>query len=475
MGFILTLAGCGGSSTTTVEPPTPTEPELDLVYPLPTDGADALMDFINTMAAREPVGDDDEARTKDIGHMMESRVAAAEKLLTLPEGKQYAGMTARTKLESLRVLQMIGQPGAETTFSEYAAEISKSDNDEVAAVGQIGLFQSMIDSTMNQQTDGSAAVDSFKELVTNIGKTEPVFFAGQEAALMLKQSGNLNGAVGLLTALSESFSTHENEEVASEARAAGKETKLLAFDAKFRELLTDDSNVGDELTAMAHELLSTDTINPTALGMIMQAAQQLEYSGRVENAGELYSKAETATQETEFATQIGPELASAKKRLALIGEPFEVTGQVIGGKEIDWSSYKDKVVLVDFWATWCGPCLREVPNIKKNFVRFQELGFEVVGINLDDDLATVEKFLADNPLPWDTVVGESDSEFGFDNPNAKRCGVQAIPFLVLVGKDGNVAALHVRDKLLDEKLIELLGEPEEEVLEIADPNDDDAE
>jgi thiol-disulfide isomerase/thioredoxin len=209
--------------------------------------------------------------------------------------------------------------------------------------------------------------------------------------------------------------------------------------------------------------------------MIMQAAQQLEYSGRVENAGELYSKAETATQETEFATQIGPELASAKKRLALIGEPFEVTGQVIGGKEIDWSSYKDKVVLVDFWATWCGPCLREVPNIKKNFVRFQELGFEVVGINLDDDLATVEKFLADNPLPWDTVVGESDSEFGFDNPNAKRCGVQAIPFLVLVGKDGNVAALHVRDKLLDEKLIELLGEPEEEVLEIADPNDDDAE
>ena len=137
---------------------------------------------------------------------------------------------------------------------------------------------------------------------------------------------------------------------------------------------------------------------------------------------------------------------------------------------LDWEQYEGKVVLVDFWATWCGPCLQEIPNMRKNYARFQDAGFEIVSINLDNDLATVEGFLKAQPLPWPTVVSDQEDEFGFENPNAVRCGVRGIPFLVLVGQDGNVAALHVRDRLLDEKLAELLGEPEEDMLEISDPN-----
>ena len=475
---VILSAGCNNSSDVSEKPETEaavsktvaTAPKRDLVYPLPESDTEKLLDFINEMAAREPVGENDEERTKDVGHMMQSRIAASEALLELPDGKEFAGMAARTKLESLRVLQMIGETGAEEAFNNYANEIASSDDSEIASVGQIGLFQSMIDATMNQQGDAQQAIDAYQQLVDSAGKTEPVFFAGQEAAMMLQRSGNIEAASSLLTKLSKTFANHENEQIAAEALAAGRQTKLLDFDAKLRELLMEGGDHGDDLTALAHEVLSGDSVQPTALGMIMQAAQQLEYSGHVENAQALYSKAEAATEGTEFEQQIATELEDAKTRLGLIGEPFEITGQLANGESFAWSDYEGKVVLVDFWATWCGPCLREVPNVKKNYARFKDQGFDVVSVNLDSELETVQEFLEKQPLPWATVVGEDESELGFENPNAVRCGVKAIPFLVLVGQDGNVAALHVRDKLLEEKLIELLGEPEEEVLEISDPD-----
>ncbi len=447
------------------------EPEIQLVYPLPEGSSEELLDFINKMAAREPEGTNDEERTEDIGHMMQARMAAADKLYSLPEGaEQFAGMWARTKLESLRVLQMIGKEGGEEQFIAFSRELSESENEEIASVGKIGLFQQSVDQSMNQQDAGESVIESYQQLIADVGATEPVFFAGQEASMMLRQSGNLPAAIGLLEVLGASFSNHANQQVASEAMAAMKATRLLSFDAKFRELMTSGGSAGEELVAMAHQLLAEKPIEATALGIMMQAAQQMEYSGRVETAQQLYAKISSATNGTDVSQQIANQLESAEKRLALIGEPFDITGQVVGGGDFDWSEYEGNVVLVDFWATWCGPCLREVPNLKKNFARFKDQGFRIVSVNLDNELETVENFLADSPLPWPTVVGQEPDEFGFDNPNALRCGVQAIPFLVLVNQQGDVAALHVRDRLLEEKLIELLGEPEEEVLEIKDPD-----
>jgi thiol-disulfide isomerase/thioredoxin len=431
------------------------------------------MDFVNSMAAREPTGETDDERTQDIGHMMEARVAAAEKLVRLPEGNQYQPMSARAKLESLRVLQMIGQAGANEKFAAYAQSLSESADEATAAVGRIGLFQRAIDLTMTGQNSGQSVVDGFQELMNTAGQTEPVFYAGQEAAMMLRHAGNAEDAVRLLQTLSAAFSDHESEPLAREARAVAKQARLLLFDAKFRETLMSGAGDTDDLVAMAHELLTEEAVDPTALAMIMQAAQQLEFSGKVDSARELYAKVASATKDSDQSDQVAADLESAQKRLDLLGRPFEVEGIIVGGdgEALDWEQYQGKVVLVDFWATWCGPCLQEVPNMKKNYARYQDLGFEIMGINLDSDLETVEAFLKAQPLPWPTVVSDQEDEFGFENPNAVRCGVRAIPFLVLVDQEGEVAALHVRDKSLDEKLAELLGQPEEEMLEITDPNE----
>ena len=82
-----------------------------------------------------------------------------------------------------------------------------------------------------------------------------------------------------------------------------------------------------------------------------------------------------------------------------------------------------------------------------------------MGVNLDESLQDVDAYLQQKPLPWKTVVGGDPSAMGFGNPNAVRCGVEAIPFLVLVGKDGKVAGIHVRGERLAEEIQKQLKMP----------------
>jgi thiol-disulfide isomerase/thioredoxin len=113
--------------------------------------------------------------------------------------------------------------------------------------------------------------------------------------------------------------------------------------------------------------------------------------------------------------------------------------------------------LVDFWATWCGPCLDEIPNIKKVYDQYKDKGFEVIGYNLDENQEDLQRFFAVQQLPWPTIVSADSEQAGFESPLAVACGVQSIPFLVLLDAEGKVVALHVQGEKLAEKLAELLG------------------
>ncbi len=151
----------------------------------------------------------------------------------------------------------------------------------------------------------------------------------------------------------------------------------------------------------------------------------------------------------------------AARRLRLLGNTMELQGLTADGKEFDWSIYKGKVVLVDFWASWCGPCLGELPNMKKNLELYGEKGFDIVGINMDSTRAAFEKCVNDRDIPWANIVCEEEGKTGWSAPMATYYGVTAIPTAILVNQEGKVVSLAARGRELDKALAELLGPPEE--------------
>jgi len=195
------------------------------------------------------------------------------------------------------------------------------------------------------------------------------------------------------------------------------------------------------------------------LAMAMQTARGLEVADAAQAAAayNLFAKYAETAQDEQIKAYAAVMQGSAR-RLDLPGKPIEISGTTVGGEKFDISQYKGKVVLVDFWATWCGPCIGELPNVLANYEKYHAKGFEVVGISLDENAEALTSFIEERQIPWVTLYQEGQ---GFENNNARYYGVSAIPTAILVNQEGNVVSLRARGEELTKHLEDLLGPVEE--------------
>jgi len=216
----------------------------------------------------------------------------------------------------------------------------------------------------------------------------------------------------------------------------------------------------EELTTAIQALFSTREPSRYILRNLAGAAAQFEIAERYQECRDLFeimSKFYAQHSDPEVAEE-GTNLANnGKTRLNLLGKPFNVEGVQVDGTPFDWTAYRNKVVLVEFWATTNAGCVEEIPKIKQTYELYKDKGFTVVGINLDEDTQRLNRFLVRNRLPWKTVISPDPKARGYSSPMAIRCGVDQLPFLVLVDPQGNAIALNTADFSLREKLRELLG------------------
>jgi peroxiredoxin len=118
------------------------------------------------------------------------------------------------------------------------------------------------------------------------------------------------------------------------------------------------------------------------------------------------------------------------------------------GKQVSLSSFKGKYVLLDFWASWCGPCRGENPNVVANYNKYKSKNFTVLGVSLDEDKAAWLAAIKKDNLTWTHV---SDLK-GWSNAVAKVYGVESIPFNALLDPSGKIIATDLRDEDLGKKL-----------------------
>jgi thiol-disulfide isomerase/thioredoxin len=159
--------------------------------------------------------------------------------------------------------------------------------------------------------------------------------------------------------------------------------------------------------------------------------------------------------DTKMGTVMKEQLAAAAKLRALENKPLEIAGVLNDGKQFTTANWKGKVILVDFWATWCGPCRAELPRVKKAYADFHGKGLELLGVSCDNDADSLSKFLAENKdMPWPQL-------FDAKNPGwhalAKSYGIEGIPTMFLIDKKGIVRTVEARENF-EELIPKMLSE-----------------
>ena len=161
---------------------------------------------------------------------------------------------------------------------------------------------------------------------------------------------------------------------------------------------------------------------------------------------EIHEKLGNAELANEYRVKTDP-------ALALIGKTVpDFSATDLEGNPISLAQYRGKVVLLDFWAVWCGPCIAEMPTVIEVYNSYKDEGFDIIGISLDTDEERLQTYLTENEIPWRQVF----SGEGWDSPVSRQYGIRAIPAPWLIDKEGKLISHQARGEALERLVVEAL-------------------
>lgn len=229
-------------------------------------------------------------------------------------------------------------------------------------------------------------------------------------------------------------------QVAQQAKTAGGNTDTLQIQAA-RAYTTIQENI--EMFLQQH---ATSPVSPFLLVVTAQLSDDVSILEK------RYNKLEPVAQQNFFGKYLRQMIDDAN--VGAIGSPaIDFTQNDVNGKPVSLASFKGKYVLIDFWASWCGPCRMENPNVVNTYQQFKSKNFTVLGISLDKSKDPWLKAISDDQLMWTQV---SDLKF-WNNEVAVKYRIQSIPQNFLLDPSGKIIAKNLRGEALKQKLCELLG------------------
>ena len=246
-----------------------------------------------------------------------------------------------------------------------------------------------------------------------------------------------------------------------DARADSKDP-AVATDAKGDQLMVDwwlsardpakQAKVAVAASQLAHAHPESEPLTSSLMNMAEVGPANLDMAKQMRS---LISD----VMKNPAAEQFQPELASERKMEELVGKRMTIKGTLVDGKPFTTADWAGKVVLVDFWATWCGPCKAELPRVEQLYAEDHAKGLEVLGVSNDqsgDDLKTFVKG-SGGLMPWPQLFDAGAAEQGDWNPITKGYGIEGIPTMFLIDKHGVCRSVQARVEM-EELVPKLLAE-----------------
>lgn len=430
------------------------------LVPNPTNQPDELLEHLGEIdaALRElvVVGSrsliDEETFIEGGMRLGKMKLAAAKRLANLETATQQQRKSGQVAtLVALSHLSGLQDVESAQELNRFADELSKMSDPDLAHQGRVVLLGFEVQALQNgQKSDPSDLLAGCGLLLDDPNRRNfPEFIAVQNAADVLSRMGFDTEAQQAINLLATAYEQSPDNNLRGQAWlfAIGNSSTAQAYFQALDAQLRGSGSSADFLA--------------TARGLLAEFPQGATVEKLASALGELDSrKADAASQQlaeiireavdgahlTELqASGISQLLRAHDARQAIVGQPLDLGALVtFEGKPFSLSETKGKVVLVEFWASWCMYCIGEIPYLRKNYDLYHGQGLEIIGVNMDTELDKGKQFVEQQAFPWANVHPSDLAALGFEAEFAQRLGISQIPFSILVDRDGNVAEIHVR-------------------------------
>jgi peroxiredoxin len=247
--------------------------------------------------------------------------------------------------------------------------------------------------------------------------------------------------------------------IAAEKTAAQTELQDLVtkIRAKMKEDKKTEADLADEIKQFdvlleKHQGEKTDDV---AHILMMKASLYGEVFKDEKKRDEIMEKLKHDFPDTETVKGLAARAEAEKVSANLSpGKKFpDFEAKDTAGKPLSIAGYKGKVVLVDFWATWCPPCRGEVPNVVKTYEKYHDKGFEIIGISLDQDQQKLASYTKEQKMTWRQYFDGK----GWGNKLAAKYGIQSIPATFLLDGEGTIIGKGLREEALGDAVAKALA------------------
>jgi thiol-disulfide isomerase/thioredoxin len=221
----------------------------------------------------------------------------------------------------------------------------------------------------------------------------------------------------------------------------GKRSQLMVawIAAAFDE--DAQGKIVDQIEALAKQNINSEPLTTQLNHMSSLACSSPELSKRLQSLV-------TDVMKNSVATSTKMQLEGSQKLAQLENHPLVIAGKTPEGKDFTTADWKGKVILVDFWATWCGPCKEELPRVKKMYEDYHAKGLEVLGVSNDQSADDLTGFIKDDgKMPWPQLFDAAAATGGQWNPITTGFGINGIPTMFLIDKKGVVRSVEARGNM----------------------------